>query len=117
MIRTTASLLRERLELAITDENPDTTTFHIRDGQETIGTITLSSNISNLKDSMEIVALDIKEGLDKVAYSKRILHVIWRHFKSINTLLIAPKPYSQLFWDRMGAHRLNSTFLMIQKGH
>ena len=110
-------MLREGLELAITDENPDTTTFYVKDGQETVGVITLSANISNLKDSMEIVSLHVKKGLNKVAYAKRILHLVWRHFKSINTLLIEPKPYSQLFWGRMGANKLNGTFLMIQRGH
>ncbi len=117
MVKTTSKLLRERLELAITDENPDTTTFYVKDGQEVIAVIELSTKITNLKDSMEIVSLHIRKSLDKVAYAKRILHLIWRHFKSINTLVIEPKVNSQLFWDRMGAHKLNGTFLMIQRGH
>lgn len=117
MGKTTSELLREGLQLGISDENPDTTTFYIKDGQETIGIIELSANVSNLKNSMEIVSLHVRKNLDKVAYAKRILHLIWRHFKSTNTLVVSPKPNSQLFWDRMGAHKLNGTFLMIQRGH
>ena len=117
MGKSISKLLREGLELAITDENPDTNTFYVKDGQETVGIITLSTNVTNLKDSMEIVSLHVKKGLNKVAYAKRILHLVWIHFKATNTLVIEPKPYSQLLWGRMGAHQLNKTFLMIQRGH
>lgn len=115
--KSTKILLRERLELAITDENPDTTTFYVKDGQEIVGIIELSANISNLKDAMEIVSLNIRKDLDKVLYARKIIHVIFRHFKSTNKLVVSPKPNTQLFWDRMGATKLNGTFLMIQRGH
>ena len=111
-------LLREEVDIQVTDETPDVSTYRIMYNNREVG----SFGISNAKDidmALELVFIQLRP--DHKYKSMEIISetilAIWDAFPDAHKILLTPQAESRAFWHKMGANRLNNDYLMIVRGH
>lgn len=111
-------LFREQVELDITDETPDVSTYVIYHNSRPVGQLGIAS-VSEMDNAMEIVfiALNPRETFHSMNLIQETILALWDEFKDVHTILLTPMPESKTFWHKMGATRLNDDFLMLRRGH
>lgn len=110
-------LIREHVDLEVSDETPDVSTYNIRYNNRIVGSIGIAS--SDEVGVIEIVFVMIKpnEEFQTMKLISEVISALWVEFKDVNRIVLTPKPESRTFWHKMGAVRLNNDFLMINRGH
>lgn len=111
-------LLRENVELSITDETPDVSTYNILYNTREVGSIGIAMS-KDMARAMELVFVQLRPDYQEEAMIviKETILSLWGTFLDVNYILVMPMPESRAFWHLMGAHRLNDQYLMISKGH
>ena len=111
-------LLREGVELHTTDETPESTTFMIKYNDRDAGEIVTAPNI-DVEHAIELVFVGLlPEYQDKgMLIIQEVISALWNEFQGTHKILVTPKADSRGFWAKMGAHRLNDSYMMISRGH
>lgn len=111
-------LIRENIDLSVTDETPDTTTYDIYYNKRKAGTITCGPAPHSLgKDTHQIVSLDLDDDYTNINVANQAVKALWNAHKDINRFVIDIPNASHLFWEKLGFQRLNDTFHMLMRGH
>lgn len=111
-------LFREQVELSITDESPDVMIYSIYYNTREIGSIGISIS-KDMDRSLELIFLQLRPDYNNEAIKimGETILAIWNTFTDTNYILLCPQPKSRTFWHKVGAHRLNDTYLIISKSH
>jgi len=111
-------LFREHVELGVTDETTDTTTFKLLYNDRDAGQLAVAVNDS-MNQALELVFVELHPDYNTfyMTIIKEAIHAIFKEFESSQTILVTPTPESRAFWAKMGAKRLNDSFMMIQRSH
>jgi hypothetical protein len=111
-------LFRESVEIEVTDETPDVSTYRLMYNNREVGVIGIS-NATDMDMTIELVFVQLRA--DHQYKSMEIISdtilAIWDVFKSTERIILTPQPKSRTFWHKMGANRLNNDYLMISRGH
>lgn len=111
-------LIREQVELDITDETPDVSTYVIHHNSRPVGQIGVAS-VSEMDNTIEIVFVELnpRESFHSMNLIQETIIALWAQFDDVHTIILTPMPESKTFWHKMGAIRLNDDFLMLKRGH
>jgi predicted acetyltransferase len=111
-------VLREQIDLNVTDETNESTSYTISHNERECGVLTLSNHNSTIpKGAIELVEIKIAEKYRGLKLGYEVVKQIWRTNPDINQIFLIPTTQSKLFWDKIGAKRLNDTYYVIYKGH
>lgn len=112
------NLLREGVELQTTDETTDSTTFMIKYNGRDAGEIVTGSNV-DVEHAIELLFVGLLPDYEDRGrlIMQEVISAIWNEFQGTQKILITPKAESRGFWAKMGAHRLNDSYMMISRGH
>ena len=111
-------LFREHVELSVTDEAIDSTTFKIMYNDRDAGQLVVAPNDS-INEALELIIVELHPDYNTfyMTIIKEAIHGIFKAFETSQTILVTPTPESRAFWAMMGAKRLNDSFMMIQRSH
>jgi hypothetical protein len=109
-------LIKEKVDLIITDETPDTISILIEYNDRNAGVIVVTTSPKDDK-ILELVDIKFKEGYEELHIMKEALDSLWQLFNEINSIIVAPKPESIAFWNKMGFQRVSSNYLISNRGH
>ena len=111
-------LIRENIELSLTDETPDTMTYDIYYNKRKAGTITCGPAARALgKDTHEIVELYLEEEYTNLNVANQAVKSLWNAKPDINRFVVSVPSNSQPFWEKLGFQRLNDKYHMLLRGH
>lgn len=112
-------LLRESIELSITDETLDSNTFDIYYKSRKAGHIICGpASAKNLgEDTIEIYELQLDKDYTSLNIATQAVKALFNAFKDMNTMVIAVPPESTNFWEKIGFTRLNDNYHMLSRGH
>lgn len=111
-------LFRESVEIEVTDETPDVSTYRIMYNDREVGTLGIS-NATDMDMTIELVFVQLRADhqYKSMEIISEMILAIWDAFKDTERIILTPQPKSRTFWHKMGANRLNNDFLMITRGH
>jgi hypothetical protein len=111
-------LIREHVDLSVTDETPEETTYNIIYKERLAGIITVTNGPELLEDAIEIVAIKLNEAHEPLSYQiiSETLLTLWQATDK-NQIVIMPTAKSKVFWEKMGATRLNDRYYIMMRGH
>jgi len=111
-------LIREHIQLDITDETSDSTTYRIMYNDREAGEIAVGPN-SDIADSIEILFVGLLPDYKEMGMGiiKEVISALWQEFEGTQNILVTPMPESRGFWQKMGANRLNDSFMKLSRGH
>jgi GNAT superfamily N-acetyltransferase len=111
-------LLREQVDLSITDETAFSTDYNIFRKGKPAGKMILSTHNPSIKDdAIELVLLKIDEKYQGLKMGYDIIKQIWQHNPNVNEIYVTPTQQSMGFWHKMGAKKMNDTYHVIYKAH
>lgn len=112
------NLIRETVELMITDETPDTMTYDIYYKKRPAGRITVGQAPATLgEDTLEIDSLFLEEDYTTINVANQAVKAVWNARPDINRFVVSIPNASHLFWEKLGFQRLNDGFHMLMRGH
>jgi hypothetical protein len=111
-------LFRESVEIEITDETPDVSTYNVIYNDRPVGVLGVV-NAKNIDMAIELVFIHLREDHQYKAMEiiSDMILAIWDAFPDTHKILVTPQVKSRGFWHKMGANRLNNDYLMILRGH
>jgi len=111
-------LIRENINLNVTDETPDTITYDIYYKERPAGSITTGPAPESLGEyTEEIVSLYLEDEYTSINVANQAVKALWNAHKDINRFVINIPYTSHLFWEKLGFQRLNDSFHMLMRGH
>jgi hypothetical protein len=108
-------ILKEEINLQVTDESPDTITILVEYNGRNAGIIMVAE--ANAENTLEIVGVKFKKDYETVFILNEAVKSLWGMFKETNDLIVAPKPEGISFWNKLGFNRISPTYLILQRGH
>lgn len=108
-------LLKEEIDLQITDESPDTITILVEYNDRNAGIIMVTP--ANAENTLEIVGIKFKKDYETVFILNEAVKSLWGMFKETNDLIVAPKPEGIAFWNKLGFKRISPNYLILSRGH
>jgi len=109
-------LIREKVELMVTDETPESVSVLVQYNDRNAGIITVMPSPKD-EDILELIAMDFKSGYEEPHIMRDALNGLWPLFPEIKSFIVAPKPESIAFWNRMGFDRISPNYLISNRGH
>jgi hypothetical protein len=109
-------LLKEEIDLQITDESPDTITVLVEYNGRNAGIIMVAPAIET-EATLEIVGVKFKEDYETLFIISEAIKSLWGMFKDINALIVAPKPEGIQFWNKLNFTRISPNYLILNRGH
>lgn len=111
-------LFRESVELETTDETTDSSTYRIMYNGRDAGEVACGPN-GDMADTIELLFVGLHpdyqhQGMQII---KDVIHAIFAEYQDAQNILVTPKPESRGFWAKMGANRMNDSFMKISRGH
>jgi len=103
-------LVKEEIDLMVTDESPDTIEILVKYNQRNAGIIRVTS--ANAKNTMEIVGVQFKEDYETLFIIKEAIQSLWYEFPEINAFIVAPKLSSVQYWNKLGFSRISPNYLI-----
>ncbi len=108
-------LLKEEIDLQITDKSPDTITILVEYNDRNAGLIMVTP--ANVEKTLEIVAIKFKKDYETIFIINEAIKSLWGMFKDINDIIVAPEPEGIEFWNKLGFSRISPTYLIHKRGH
>lgn len=110
--------LREGIDLDQPKSSDNTLRFSIGVNDRVGGTVLINKE-GVIDDSIELSDLNLKSNYEHntVGLAKGVISSLWDKFEDINNILVQPTAKSRLFWEKVGARRLNDTYHVFQRGH
>lgn len=109
-------LLREQVDLTVTDETPETISVLVQYNNRNAGIITVAPSPKQ-KDMLEIIDMKFRKDYEEPHIMRDALNGLWSIFSDINSIIIAPEKESIAFWNRMGFDRISPNYLIANRGH
>lgn len=111
-------LIREGVELQTTDEAIDSTTYRIMYNGRDAGEVAIGPN-KDVEHAIELLFVGLKEDYKTMAMQiiKEVISALWQEFQGTQHILVTPVSESRGFWQKMGANRMNDSFMKISRGH
>tara|TARA_R110000851_G_scaffold119780_5_gene247749 strand:+ start:20069 stop:21289 length:1221 start_codon:yes stop_codon:yes gene_type:complete len=109
-------LIKEKVDLIVTDETPETISILVEYNDRNAGIIIVTTSPEDDK-VLELVDMKFKEGYEELHIMKEALNGLWQLFNEINSIIVAPKPESIAFWNKMGFQRISPNYLISNRGH
>jgi hypothetical protein len=111
-------IIKENVELSVTDETPDTTTYDIYYKDRPAGNITTGpAPVSSPNDTVEIVSLFLEDEYTNLNVANQAVKSLWKAQPDTNRLIVTIPNPSHIFWEKLGFQRLNDSFHMLMRGH
>jgi hypothetical protein len=118
MSKSIKTLLREELDIILTNKTSEVLNFVIKYNNRAIGNVEIDPTKPNInKETIQLLSVTLFEEFDDLPTIKKIITGLWRAFPDVYTILVAPIDGTESFWLKLGANRLNNDFLMFQRGH
>lgn len=108
-------ILREEIDLSVTDETPDSMTILVEYNGRNAGVIITAP--ANAEKTLEIVGIKFKPDYSTRFIIGEALKSLWGMFKDIDSIIVAPKPEGIEFWNKMGFNRISPNYLIKNRGH
>jgi len=108
-------LLREEIDLSVTDESPDTTTILVEYNGRNAGVIMVTK--ANAEKTLEVVGIKFKKDYETLFIINEAIKSLWGMFKEINAIIVAPKPEGIEMWNKLGFSRISPNYLISNRGH
>ena len=108
-------ILREEINLKVTDESPDTITILVEYNDRNAGIIMVTT--ANIEKTLEIVGVKFKPDYSTRFIISEAIKSLWEMFKNIDSIIVAPKPEGVEFWNKMGFNRISPNYLLKNRGH
>lgn len=109
-------LLKETIDLKITDETPETISILVEYNDRNAGVIVVAPSPKD-EQILEIIDMKFKDGYEEPHIMQEALNGLWQLFTEINSIILAPKPDSIEFWNKMGFQRISPNYLISNRGH
>lgn len=111
-------MFRESVEIEVTDETPDVSTYRIIYNDREVGTVGIA-NATDIDRAIEFVFVELRADhqYKSMEIISEMILAVWDAFKDTEKILVTPETKSKAFWHKMGANRLNDDYLMILRGH
>jgi hypothetical protein len=111
-------LFRESVELSTTDETNDSSTYRILYNGRDAGEVACGPN-GDIDNAIELLFIELLPDYQYQAMPiiKDVIHALWQEYANAHNILVTPMPESRGFWAKMGANRLNDSFMKISRGH
>lgn len=73
----------------------------------------------HLDKAIELSSFQLKPNYEHntIGVARDLISSLWKKFNGVYKILIRPTTKSKLFWEKVGANRLNDTYHIFQKGH
>tara|TARA_R110000851_G_scaffold172952_7_gene319250 strand:- start:805 stop:1374 length:570 start_codon:yes stop_codon:yes gene_type:complete len=109
-------ILKEDINLQITDENPDTTTVLVKYNGRNAGIIMVTPSRTD-EMTLEIVGVKFKKNYEEFHIISEAINNLWSLFTDINSIITSPKLESVHFWNKLGFNRISPNYLISNRGH
>jgi hypothetical protein len=111
-------MIREQLDLILTDETPENVRFIIKYNKRNVGHMDIDANKPSMgKYTVELKELDLIKEYEELDIIKKVILNVWKHIPDAQNILILRKDGIETFWTKLGAKVLNHDYLIIQRGH
>jgi phosphoribosylaminoimidazole carboxylase (NCAIR synthetase) len=112
-------LLREAINLSVSDETKDSKTFDIYYNGRKAGHITCGPASANVFDehTHEILDLELKEDYESLHVANQAVNALWEAHPDVNMYVVSLPEQSKPFWEKLNFHRLNDNYHMLTRGH
>jgi predicted GNAT family N-acyltransferase len=108
-------LLKEEIDLQITDESPDTISILVQYNDRNAGIIMVTP--ANAEDTLEIVAVKFKKDYETLHILDEAIKSLWDLFKDTKSIIVAPEAEGIAFWNKLGFSRISPNYLIHNRGH
>lgn len=108
-------LIKEHIDLLVTDENPDTIEVLVKYNERNAGIIRVTP--ANTANTLEIVGVEFKEEYETLFIVQEAIQALWAEFTEINVFIVAPKLDSVQYWNKLGFTRISPNYLISNRGH
>jgi len=111
-------LFREQVEMSVTDETSDSTSYEILYKTRPAGMVVISDGPELLEDAIEISAIKINKAHEVFSHEviQALILSIWQTYDT-DQIVVMPTSLSKDFWGKMGATRLNDKYYIMMRGH
>jgi hypothetical protein len=111
-------LVREQLDMSVTDETSDSTSYEILYKTRPAGMVVITDGPEMLENSIEIAGLKLNAAHEVFSFEviKELLLSIWQTY-DVDKILVMPTALSKDFWGKMGGTRLNDKYYVMMRGH
>lgn len=111
-------LIRENVDLSVSDETTDSNTYDIYYNNRKAGHITCGPVKNDLgEDTHEILKLYLEPEYTNLNVANQAVKSLWQAHPDVNRFIVALPNKSHLFWEKLGFQRLNDTYHMLMRGH
>lgn len=112
-------LLREAIDLSLSDETNNSKTLDIYYNKRKAGHITCGPASANVfdEDTHEILELYLDNDYTNLNVANQAINALWIVYPDVNRFVISLPEKSQLFWEKLGFTRLNDNYHMLFRGH
>ena len=111
-------LIRENIDLMVTDETPDSMTYDIYYNKRKAGNITCGPATSKLgADTLEIVDLSLEDDYTNINVANQAVKALWNAKPETNRFIVNIPNDSHIFWEKLGFNRLNDSYHFLMRGH
>ena len=112
-------LIRENIDLNVTDETMDTTRFDIYYKNRKAGHISCgpASSEDFGKDTIEITDLHLDDDYETLNVASQAVNALWEAYPDIQRILGSLPKISTHFWEKLGFNRMNETYYFSMRGH
>ena len=112
------TLLREAVELSVTDETAFNTEFDIYFNGRRAGVIGIGrTNPILAADTLEISTFKLENAYENINVANQAVKSLWAPYPDAQRMVVNIPPQSTHFWEKLGFQRLNDTFHMLMRGH
>jgi hypothetical protein len=111
-------IIKEEVELAVTDETSDNTDYHIMYNGRVAGIIGAGTGPRSLgDDAIEITKFRLENGYENLYTANQAVRSLWSAYPKANRVVVNIPKHSTHFWEKIGFRRLNDTYHILMKGH
>lgn len=112
-------LIRENIDLSVTDETADSQTYDIYYNKRKAGHITCGPASSRVFDDTthEIIELYLDDMYVSLNVANQAVKALWQAHPDVQRLVVSLPSKSHLFWEKLGFSRLNDNYHFLMRGH
>lgn len=112
------AIIKENMDLSITDEAPTSLTYNIVSNDVVAGQITVNTFHPDFgKDTLEIIGFKLDPRYKTIKTAFDAVHSLWSAHKNANKIVVSPADESIEFWTKLGFTHLNNDYHILARGH
>lgn len=111
-------LLKEAVDLSVTDETPDNMVYDIIYNGRRAGIIGCGKSPAGLDDqTLEITEFKLENAYQNINTANQAVRSLWQAYPDAQRLIVNIPESSAHFWGKLGFQRLNDSFYQLMRGH